>query len=166
MSIKLRMIQTILRYLLRKTQERDNIPLAESLSMIYHLEKVTRQVGALKHYAQESAFADMSQMDIEEVDGGEFTARLKENYKPEVKTDHSAVAQELLDSVVKQEQKRNKRLNPMIVRSIAAKAFWTMFESTNVKWKKPELKKRHINLEDYSEEGKPVNRVEVKAKDM
>lgn len=160
------MIQTILRYLLRKTHERDSIPLGESLPMIYQLDKITRQVGALRHFAQESAFSDMVQQDIEEVDADEFTATLKHDYKPSIQTDNAEVAQELLNKVVEQERKRNKKLNPMTIRSIAAKALWTVFESTSIKWKKTELKKRGIDLENYSEEGNPVNRVEVKAKDM
>lgn len=163
-SLKLKTIQTVLRYLLRRAQVKSEIPLDESLPMIDHIDQIIRQLGALKGYAQEAALAEMVEHNVEEIETDDFTAILNTG-NTRVQVDNSAVAEQVFNKLVEQEIKRNKRINPMAVRSILAKGFWTIFDVSSIKWKKRDLKKRFdLDLEDYSEAGSSVNRIEVKSK--
>lgn len=161
---KLSSIQTILRYLLRRTEDNSGEQgLDETLFMVDQIEDIMKQLGALKGILTEKAFAEMMQLNIAEIDTQQFVAR-QVNTPSRVQVDTQGVADELAKKILEKELKRNKRLNPIAVRSIVNATFWSVLESGTIRWNKTKLKKQGISLEDHSEEGKEQHKIEIKKK--
>lgn len=160
---KLRAVQTYLRYLLRKMDDKQEMPLEHSLPMIDHIDTLMKQLGALKGQLNTMAHAEMLDLNVEQIETEEWTATLL-NKPTRIQVDNQAVAEALLDKILQKELKRNKRVPAQTVRSIVTTTFWTLIEAGSFKWGKTKLRKHQLNLDEYSEEGTIQNRVELKKK--
>lgn len=163
-QMRLRAVETYLRYLLRKSRNTDEVPLPISLPMIQHIEEVESLLRQVKNGARTAAFSEMVTQDVEEISTPEWEAQLVTS--PSVtKVDSQKVAEAVLEQIQEQEVRRNRgRVAESAVRSITATTFWSTIEALTVKWSKTRLKKRNILLEDYGVAGAPQNTVEVSAK--
>lgn len=142
-----------------------NIPLPLLLPMIHQINTVMRQLGYLKSQLEQAAYAEMTQDNIEEVDTPEWTAKIVADDKV-TGTDNIAVAEALVEQIVKREVRRNKKVSEQAVRSIVNTTFWNLFESLNSpKWKKTGLRQRGVNLEDHSTVKKGQAKVRVEKKE-
>lgn len=131
--------------------------------MLDQIAEVEEQLSYLKSAVHRAAYAEMLSMNVESVETDAFEARLLT--QPSVtKVRSQEVAQALLDKIQDGEIKRNKRIPESAVRSITATTYWNLIDSLSVKWSKTKLKKKGINIEDFSEPGTPQNKVEVKKK--
>lgn len=160
---RLNAIQTYLRYLSKKMVSSQEVPLAIALPMIQQIEEIEKQLRYLKNGAHSAAYAEMMNLGVEEIDTEGWTAVLN-NAPSLTKIDSQEVAEELLRQIQKSEIKRNKKVPETVVKSITATTFWTLIDSLSIKWSKTKLKKKGINLEDYSTPGSPQNKVEITKK--
>lgn len=161
---RLRAVQIYLRAVIEEVGDRDHLELAESLPLIAQIQEIDKQMSFLRGYAYRAAFVEMRELNVAEIETPEWLAECLT--KPSVtKTRNQEVAEVLLKKISDDQVNRMRHLKEEDVRSIVAVTYWNLIDSLSVKWSSTKLKRKGINLKDYSEEGTPQNKVVLTLKE-
>lgn len=160
---KLRAVQTYLRYLFNKAGANENMPLGISLPMLDQIAEVEEQLSYLKSAVHRAAYAEMLNLNVDSIETEGWEAKLL--LEPSVtKVRSQEVAQALLEKIQEGEIRRNKKVPEHVVKSITATTFWSLIDTLSIKWSKTKLKKKGIDIEQYSEPGAPQNKITITRK--